>query len=139
MKKNTLLTALFLMAVSGLMLHLRIHNFMAADKLHPGSSVFSPTLFLAALFPLLDVFLVTALFLFRKTAVYGYVLNGMLVIYGTIFMAHFSIAQMVAKSLPLQSLILSSTLSDILTLWADFFVGKTLYDLYTRGPRTDAE
>jgi hypothetical protein len=135
MRKGTLITALFLMALSGLLLHLRIHYFLPADKLHPGSTVFSPTLFLAALFPLIDTVLVTGLFLFRKTAVYAYVLNGMLVIYGSIFMAHFSIAQMIAKSLPLQSLLLNSTLPDIVTLWADFMVGKALYDLYTKGTR----
>jgi hypothetical protein len=133
MKKNTLLITLFLLAVSGLMLHLRIHNFMVADKLHPGVFSFDGTRFLATLFPLIDVVVVTALFLSRKTAVYGYLLNGLIVIYGTIFMAHFSIANMVAKSIPLQSMVLNSTLPDIGMAWADFFVGKALYDLYMRG------
>ena len=108
---------------------------MVADKLHPGNTVFSGTFFLASLFPAIDVFVVTGLFLSRKTAVYGYLLNGMLVIYGTIIMAHFSIAQIIAKSIPLQSMLLTSTLPDITILWADFFVGKALYDLYTKGPR----
>jgi hypothetical protein len=133
MKKNTLLITLFLLAVSGFMLHFRIHNFMVADKLHPGAFSFDSTRFLATLFPLIDVVLVTALFLSRKTAVYGYLLNGMIVIYGTVFMAHFSIANMIAKSLPIQSLIVNSTLPDIGVAWADFFVGKSLYDLYMRG------
>jgi len=115
------------------MLHFRIHNFMVADKLHPGVFSFDGTRFLATLFPLIDVVLVTALFLSRKTAVYGYLLNGLIVIYGTIFMVHFSIANMVAKSLPLQSLVLNSTLPDIGVAWADFLVGKALYDLYMRG------
>ena len=106
---------------------------MVADKLHPGVFSFDGTRFLATLFPLIDVVLVTALFLSRKTAVYGYLLNGLIVIYGTIFMAHFSIANMVAKSLPLQSLVLHSTLPDIGVAWADFLVGKALYDLYMRG------
>jgi len=133
MKKKTLLIALFLLAVSGLMLHYRIHNFMVADKLHPGSFLFDGTKFLATLFPLADVVLVTALFMSRKTAVYGYLLNGLIVIYGTVFMAHFSIAEMVAKSMPLQSLLLKSTLPDIGIAWGDFFVGKALYDHYMRG------
>jgi len=132
MKKKTLLIALFLLAVSGLMLHYRIHNFMVADKLHPGSFLFDGTKFLATLFPLADVVLVTALFMSRKTAVYGYLLNGLIVIYGTVFMAHFSIAEMVAKSMPLQSLLLKSTLPDIGIAWGDFFVGKALYDHYMR-------
>ena len=133
MKKTSLLTALVLLAVGGLLLHYRIHYFVIANKLHPGQTEFSGSLFLATLFPAIDAVLVTALFLSRKTAVYGYLLNGMLVIYGTIFMAHFSIAQMIAKSVPLQSMLLSSTLPDIAILWADFFVGKALYDLYTKG------
>jgi len=133
MKKKTLLIALFLLAVSGLMLHYRIHNFMVADKLHPGSFLFDGTKFFATLFPLADVVLVTALFMSRKTAVYGYLLNGLIVIYGTVFMAHFSIAEMAAKSMPLQSLLLKSTLPDIGIAWGDFFVGKALYDHYMRG------
>lgn len=133
MKKNTLLLALFLLALSGLALHLRIHNFMVASPLQPTLTVFDPTRFMAALFPLLDVVAVTALFASRRTATYGYLLNGLLVIYGTIFMAHFSIAEMVAKSLPLSSLLLKSTLPDIGIAWGDFFVGKALYDFYLKG------
>ena len=105
---------------------------MVADKLHPGSLVFDSTKFFAALFPLIDVVVVTALFLSRRTAAYGYLLNGLLVIYGTIFMAHFSIAEMIAKSIPVQSMVLKSTLPDIMIAWADFFVGKALFDLYVR-------
>jgi hypothetical protein len=107
---------------------------MVADKLHPGSFVFDGTKFLATLFPLIDVMLVTALFMSRKTAVYGYLLNGLIVIYGTIFMAHFSLTEMAAKSIPLQAMFLKSTLPDIGIAWADFLVGKALYDLYMKGP-----
>jgi hypothetical protein len=133
MKKNSLLMALFLLALSGLMLHFRIHNFMIADKLHPDTFLFDPIRFLANLFPLVDVILVTALFMSRKTAVYGYLLNGLIVIYGTIFMAHFSISEMIVKSIPISSMLLKSTLPDIGIAWGDFFVGKALYDLYMRG------
>jgi hypothetical protein len=134
MKKNTLLTILVLLAVSGLLLHYRIHSFMIADKLHPGSFTFDGTKFFAALFPGIDLILVTALFMSRKTAVYGYLLNGLIVIYGTVFMAHFSLAEMAAKSIPLQAMLLKSTLPDIMVAWADFFAGKALYDLYMKGP-----
>ena len=133
MKKSTLLTALVLLAVSGLMLHLRIHNFMIADKSNPGTFIFDSTRFLATLFPLIDLVLVTALFMSRKTAVYGYLLNGLIVIYGTVFMAHFSISEMIEKSIPLSSMLLKSTLADIGIAWGDFFVGKALYDLHMRG------
>jgi hypothetical protein len=134
MKKNTLLTILVLLAVSGLLLHYRIHNFMVEDKLHPGGFVFVGTKFLATLFPLIDVILVTSLFMSRKTAVYGYLLNGLIVIYGTVFMAHFSFAEMAAKSIPVQAMFIKSTLPDIMVAWADFFAGRALYDLYMKGP-----
>jgi len=133
MKKKTLLIALFLLAVSGLMLHYRIHNFMVPDKMTPGSFIFDSSKFMASLFPLIDAVLVTALFLSRKTAVYGYLLNGIIVIYGTIFMAHFSVAEIAAKSIPFPAMLLKSTLPDIGIAWGDFFVGKALYDLYMKG------
>jgi hypothetical protein len=133
MKKNTLLTALFLLAISGLMLHYRIHNFMVADKMNPGSFMFDSTKFMATLFPLIDALLVTALFMTRRTAVYGYLLNGLIVIFGTIFMAHFSIAEITAKSIPFPAMLLKSTLPDIGIAWGDFLVGKALYDLYMKG------
>ena len=128
MKRGVLLTALVLMALSGLMLHLRIHFFMVADKMHPGSFIFDASRFMASLLPFIDVTVVTALFLSRRTVVYGYLLNGIIVIFGTIFMAHFSIAYTIAKSLPLSDLLLKSTLPDIGIAWSDFFVGKAFYD-----------
>jgi len=132
MKKNSLLTALFLLAAAGVLLHFRIHNFMVADPLHPGVFSFNVSLLPATLFPLLDVFVVTALFMSRSTAVYGYLLNGLLVIYGTILMAHYSLAEMTVRSLPIQAMLLKSTLPDIFIAWGDFFVGKALYDSYMK-------
>ncbi len=130
MNRRLLIITLFLLALAGLLLHYRIHPFMIADKLNPEVKVFDPAKFLSFIFPLFDVVIVTALFLSRKTAVYGYLFNGIIVIYGTIFMAHFSIAEMLAKSIPLGQMILKSTLPDIAIAWADFFVGKVLYELY---------
>ncbi len=133
MTKRILLIALFLIAVSGLLLHYRIHNFMVPDKLNPGVFVFNDTRFLSFIFPLIDVILVTLLFTSRKTAVYGYLLNGLIVIYGTVFMAHFSIAELTTKSIPLKDWVLKSTIPDIGIAWVDFFIGKALYDLNIRG------
>jgi hypothetical protein len=65
--------------------------------------------------------------------VYGYLLNGLIVIYGTVFMAHFSIAEISVKSLPPEAWFLKSTLPDIGIAWGDFFVGKSLYDMSIRG------
>jgi len=111
MKKGTLLTALFLLAVSGLMLHYRIHNFMVPDKINPGSFIFDSPKFMATLFPLIDALLITVLFISRKTAVYGYLLNGLIVIYGTVFMAHFSLAEISAKSVPFPAMPLNLSFS----------------------------
>ncbi len=130
MNRRNLLTTLVLLALAGLMLHYRVHNFMVTDKLNPGTVSFNKTLFLATLFPLIDLVLVTILFMSKRTAVYGYLLNGIIVIYGTIFMAHFSIAYFVANHVPPSDWIIKSTLPDIGIAWADFFVGKALYDLY---------
>jgi hypothetical protein len=133
MNKKALLISLFLLAVSGLLLHYRIHDFMVPDKLNPGNFVFDGTRFLSFIFPLIDVVLVTLLFTSRKTVVYGYLLNGLIVIYGTVFMAHFSIAEILAKSVPPNAWLLKSTLPDIGIAWGDFFIGKALYDLSIRG------
>ena len=114
------------------MLHYRVHNFMVHDGTHPEIVTFDGTKFLSFLFPLIDVFIVTALFLSRKTCLYGYLFNGIIVIYGTVFMAHYSIAEFIAKSVPPGDWLLKSTLSDIGIAWADFFTGKALYDLYLK-------
>ena len=79
--RKILFTALVLLAVAGLALHYRIHNFMTPDKLNPGNFMFDGTKFLSFIFPMIDVVVVTLLFASRKTAVYGYLLNGLLVIW----------------------------------------------------------
>jgi len=132
MTKRVLLLSLFFLALSGLMLHYRVHNFIIPDKLHSGDFLFDRTKFLSFIFPLVDVFLVTLLFASKKTVAYGYLLNGLIVIYGTIFMTHFSVAELTAKSVPLQAWLLKSTIPDTAIAWADFFVGKALYDLHMR-------
>lgn len=133
MKKNYYLIALILISVSGLLLHLRIHPFFIINPLAPTEKIFSSTYFMAALLPIIDAVVVTILFSSRKTAVYGYLLNGLIVIYGTILMGHFSINQMIVKNIPLKDMLLKSTLPDIGIAWGDFFIGKALYDFYLKG------
>ncbi|MBP1735559.1 MAG: hypothetical protein H6Q53_1846 [Deltaproteobacteria bacterium] len=132
MKKSTLIIALFLLAISGFLLHYRIHAYLIPDKVTSGIYIFNKTNFLASLFSLIDAVVVTTLFLSRKTAVYGYLINGLIVIIGTILMAHFSIVDIMAKSIPVASWFTRSTLPDIGIAWADFLVGKSLYDLYLK-------
>lgn len=126
--KKALLAALLLLAISGMMLHYRIHKFMVPDKTIPSVYVIDNTKFLAFLLPLIDVVVVTGLFLSRRTAVYGYLLNGLLIIYGTVLMGHYSIAEIMARSIPPADWLTKSTLPDIGISWADFLVGKILYD-----------
>jgi len=132
MKKNTLIITLFLLAISGFLLHYRVHPFLTPDKVSQGAFIFNKSNFLASLFSLIDAVVVTSLFLSRKTAVFGYLLNGLIVIFGTILMAHFSIVDIIAKSIPVASWLTRSTLPDIGIAWADFLVGKSLYDLYLK-------
>lgn len=132
MNKRLLIIALFLLALSGLLLHYRIHPFMVVDKLNPEIKIFDSTKFLSFIFPLIDLILVTALFLSRNTAVYGYLFNGLIVIYGSILMAHYSIAEMIVKSIPYEQMFLRSTFPDIAIAWADFFIGKVLYDMHMK-------
>lgn len=130
MKKSTLLIALLLLSVAGCILHYRAHPILVPDKVNPGALMFSMTNVLAFLFSALDVVLVTTLFLSRKTAVYGYLFNGLLVIYGTIFMAHYSILDIITKSIPVSSWLIKTTIPHICISWADFLIGKSIYDFY---------
>jgi hypothetical protein len=130
--RRLLLGALFLMALAALMLHLRIHPFLAPDKADPGVTHFRASFVAASLLPLLDVVLVTFLFSSRRTAVYGYLLNGLIVIFGTVLMTHFSIASLAPKALPPIEWVMKSTFPDIALAWADFLVGAALYRSWMR-------
>lgn len=130
MIRRSLLCALVLLSLAGFMLHYKLHPFMVADTLNPGAFVFNWTNFFASPFSMIDVILVTILFLSRKTAVYGYLLNGFIVIYGTILMGHFSIARLMTNPFLPSQWLMNSLWPDIGLAWADFFVGKALYDFY---------
>lgn len=130
MNRKLLILSLFLFALSGLLLHYRIHPFYITSKINPTEKIFSLTYFWATLLPLIDTIFVTLLFMYRKTALYAYLLNGLIVIYGTVLMSHFSINYFVMANIPPSDWILKSTLPDIGIAWGDFFVGKVLYDSY---------
>jgi len=133
MTKKILLLALVILSVAALMLHYRIHSFMVPDRSNPAELIFDGTKFLSFAFSMVDVLVVSLLYTARSTVVYGYLLNGLIVIYGTVFMAHFSIAEISAKSIPPGDWLLKSTLPDIGIAWADFFVGKALYEITIKG------
>ncbi len=130
--RRTLLWALVLVALGGLLLHYRIHPYLAPDRDHPGLMVFRGSFLAATLVPLFDLIVVTALLASRRTAALGYLLNGMLVIFGTVLMGHFSIAALAPKAAPLADWLLRSTFPDIALAWADFMIGKALYETWMR-------
>jgi hypothetical protein len=113
--------ALVALAVSAAMLHFRIHPPKDLTDLWPN------------LFSLIDLVLVSALFLFRRTALLGLLLNSFLAFLGMIMMADYSISATLAgqmKVMPGQNFfgwLLLTTFSDIMILSADFLVGLALY------------
>ncbi|MGA1979230.1 MAG: hypothetical protein ABSG99_01510 [Sedimentisphaerales bacterium] len=125
--RSILLVGLLTLSVGGLLLHSRIH---------PVNTNYSNLV--PAVSGLLSVLVVPLLFCRRRTIAYGYVLNGFLVITGTITMAHFSIAHW-PNPVTVQAVLLNTTLADILILWAKFFIGKSLFDLEFFGYDTARE
>jgi hypothetical protein len=115
--KTMLLCALVSLALGGLLLHVRIH---------PVSQ--NPSNLVAPVAGVLSIVVVPFLCSRKRLIDYGYVLNGMLVIVGTITMAHFSLARWPVPA-TFETLILKTLLADIAVLWGNFFVGKALFDL----------
>jgi hypothetical protein len=119
--KTFLLCALVSLYLGGLLLHLRIHPV--------GESPSNLVPFVAAI---LGALVVPLLFSFKRLVEYGYVLNGMLVIIGTITMTHFSIVHWPTPT-AFGTVLLKTMLADIFLLWGNFFVGKSLFELEVYG------
>jgi hypothetical protein len=121
-QRRQLWVALVVLAVGATMLHYRIHP--------PGED---PTDLWPNLFSVIDLVLVSALFLFRGTALGGLLLNSFLAFLGIIMMADFSLSATLAgqlKVMPGQNFfgwLLLTTFPDIMILVADFFIGLALY------------
>jgi len=131
-RRRALLGALVLLALGGLILHLRVHPYAAPDPAAPGVLLHRPQLLPATVLPLIDLLAVTALFAARRTAPYAYLLNGLIVIYGTVLMGHYSIAALAPKHPGALDIFLRTTFPDIAIAWGDFLVGKALYDSWMR-------
>lgn len=117
-----LVIALGCVSAAGLWVHLLVHPLGAkAVNIIPFFS------------GLISVVAVSAFFFFRRLVPFAYIINGMLVIIGTITMVHFSI-----KYFPTPfefSLIFQRTLlPDIVILWTAFFIGKALFELEMTNP-----
>lgn len=130
--RRALLGALFLLALGGFLLHYRIHPFFVPDKEHPGELLFRGQFLAASVLPLLDLLVVTALFARRQTAPLGYLLNGVIVIYGAVLMSHLSIATLAPKAPTMADWLLKSTFPDVAIAAGDFFVGSALYGSWMR-------
>lgn len=115
--KVMLVIALFCVSAAGFWVHLLVHPL--------GAKAVNSIPFFAGL---ISIVVVSAFFFFRNLVPFAYVINGMLVIIGTITMVHFSI-----KYFPTPfefSMIFKRTLlPDIVILWTAFFIGKALFEL----------
>ncbi len=131
MKKIILMVSLIFLAFLGLVRHYGVHPFLILSG-NEAEHQFDFTNFFASFLSFLDLTLVSLLFCFRNTAVYGYVLNGMIVIYGTVLMIHYSIAQIEISTTAFLDIIKYSTLPYIALAWLDFFLGKALFNTYIR-------
>jgi len=123
--KSWLVTGLFVLALGGWLLHLRIHA--------PGKGAAYLVPFVIGI---ISVFCVPLLFCFRRTFLWGYLINGFSVIIGTITMTHFAAAHFQGPLTP-ANLMLNTTFSDIALLWGKFCVGQALFRLETLRSETD--
>ena len=121
-QRRQLWAALVALAVGATLLHYRIHT--------PGED---PTDLWPNLFSVIDLVLVSALFRFRGTALWGLLLNSFLAFLGIIMMADFSLSATLAgqmKVMPGQNFfgwLLLTTFADIMIALADFLTGLALY------------
>lgn len=121
--RRNLLLGLFLLASASLITHFSWHPPLRA----PEGRALANTM--ASVLTLLDAVWVTWLFSRKKTAAWGYLINGLLVIYGTVFMTHFGWSAVGGQASPFRYLLHSMT-PEIMILWADFFAGSVLYRLW---------
>jgi len=109
---------------------LSLGAFMLHYRIHPPTTL---TYFWPSLFAGVKVVLVSLLFLFRRTAVWGMLLNSFLAIIGIIMMTDFTIFSAFAGSYKASlvnqpiSWLMESMLPDNCVLFADFMVGLALY------------
>lgn len=125
--------ALVGLALGAIMLHYKLHP--PQDNL---------THFWATMFCAIDLVLVSILFLYKSTAVWGLLLNSFIAFLGIIMMSDLTIVSTYAGWIkvspweqPLQWC-LESMLPDIAILAADFLVGLVLYKIIMTQPKAAA-
>lgn len=120
---------------------LSLGAFMLHYRIHPPTAI---TYFWPSFFAGVDVVLVSILFLFRSTAVWGLLLNSFLAFIGIIMMTDFTIVSTLEglykvspASQPLAWL-LASMFPDNCVLFADFMVGLALYKVTMSEPKSES-
>jgi len=115
-----LLLTMCLLAAVAFVAHLRMHPPLSGGDIYPDG-------WAAAILTFVDMTLVTWLFARKRTAAWGYLLNGMIVIYGTVFMTHFGWTKVHHQGAALSDYIFHPTSLDVTMAWIDFFLGTILY------------
>jgi hypothetical protein len=113
-----LIFGLFFISLGGWLLHYRVHT-PAPEKLFG---------YIPFFIGIANFVIVPWLFLSRRTLAAGYLLNGFTVIFGIILMAHYSFNNP-PEEITLKTLLLNTTMPDIIMLIAKFAMGKALFDL----------
>ena len=115
-QRSALLWAQVALSLGGWGLHARIHP-LTED----------PLMLLPFVLGLVDVLVVTGLFLSRRTAGLAYLLNGLFVIYGITIMTQFGLAHGADQGAFRAA---TNMAADCFILFGDFLVGKALFDGY---------
>ena len=119
--KNSLIAGLVFVSLGGWILHYNIHP-VSEESAN----------YLPLIIGFLSIIVVPLLFCFKSTIHYGYVLNGMTVIFGTVLMAHFSLAHW-PHPFTVFTLFFKTLLPDVMILFSKFFLGKVLFDIMIFG------
>lgn len=117
--KITLILGLFSISLGGFLLHYRVHPPLLAKWTND----------IPFFIGLFNIIVIPWLFLFNRWISLAYLLNGLSVIFGTIFMAHFSIVHL-SSDISIKTIFLNTTLADIIILFVKFTLGKALFDLH---------
>jgi hypothetical protein len=117
---------MLLFAVGSLAVHLKFHP----PHENPGAEGLFFTNSVAAVFAFLDVVLVTFFFSRKKTAAWGYLINGLIAIYGIVLMTHWGWANTTFPGTPLTGFLFPSTFPYIVMACTDFLLGYVLYHLW---------
>jgi len=126
---------MFLFAAGALAIHFKIHS--PFDN--PVGKGLSFTNSSASIFAFLDVVLVTFLFSRKKTAAWGYLFNGLIVIYGIVLMVHCGWAKAYSPETPLYQYLFTPTSPYVILACTDFLLGYVLYSLWFIDPAKKAE